>query len=124
MQNYRQAVSGPETLRKRRATANRILTALKAALNHAWKAGQITSDNAWRRVKPFKGSLDGARPLSLRNRMRTTGNACEPAFRNLVRGAVLTVAGTPSWQVCMLPILTPTRGSSRCEKARPGSRAT
>ena len=26
-------------IRKRRATANRILTVLKAALNHAWKAG-------------------------------------------------------------------------------------
>ena len=41
-------------LRKRRATANRILTVLKAALNHAWKSGHVSSDDAWRRVKPFR----------------------------------------------------------------------
>ena len=42
---------GPRTaIRKRRATANRILTVLKAALNHAWKAVHVASDDAWRRV--------------------------------------------------------------------------
>jgi hypothetical protein len=40
-QNYRDVVIGPDAVRKRRATANRILTVLKAALNHAWKAGHV-----------------------------------------------------------------------------------
>src|SRR5262249_44436104 len=44
----------PEAVRRRRATANRVLTYLKAALNHAWRAGLVGSDDAWRRVKPFK----------------------------------------------------------------------
>ena len=47
------APKGPEAIRKRRATANRILTILKAALNHAWQEGLVPSDDAWRRVKPF-----------------------------------------------------------------------
>ena len=43
-----------EAVRRRRATANRVLTYLKAALNHAWRAGLVPSDDAWRRVKPFR----------------------------------------------------------------------
>src|SRR5712671_8237976 len=43
-----------EAVRRRRATANRVLTFLKAALNHAWRNGMVPSDDAWRRVKPFR----------------------------------------------------------------------
>jgi hypothetical protein len=32
-----------------------IAPVLKATLNHAWKAGDVASDDAWRRVKPLKG---------------------------------------------------------------------
>jgi integrase len=89
-QNYRKAETGTDAVRKRRATANRILTVLKAALNHAWKAGHIASDDAWRRVKPFKAvETARVRYLSETECVRLV-NACEPAFRNLVRGALLT----------------------------------
>ncbi len=46
--------------RQRRASANRVLTILKAGLNHAWREHKIASDDAWRRVEPFKG-VDEAR---------------------------------------------------------------
>ena len=36
----------PEAVRRRRATANRVLTYLKAALNHAWRNGATPDD--WR----------------------------------------------------------------------------
>jgi hypothetical protein len=55
---YRRLDRSAEGVRKRRATANRVLTVLKAALNHAWKAGHVASDDAWaecthsRRSKP------------------------------------------------------------------------
>jgi integrase len=89
-QNFRKAETGPEALRRRRATANRILTVLKATLNHAWKAGNVTSDDAWRRVKPFKGvETARVRYLSAAECVRLV-NACEPDFRKLVRGALLT----------------------------------
>ena len=89
-QNYREVETGPDAVRKRRATANRILTVLKSALNHAWKAGHVASDDAWRRVKPFK-SVETARVRYLTEAecVRLV-NACEPSFRNLVRGALLT----------------------------------
>ena len=43
-----------EDVRRRRASANRVLTYLKAALNLAWRNGLVPSDDAWRRVKPFR----------------------------------------------------------------------
>jgi integrase len=88
--NQRKTDKGPDGVRQRRATANRVLTVLKAALNHAWKTGHVASDDAWRRVKPFK-AVDAARVryLSESECVRLV-NACEPAFRNLVRGALLT----------------------------------
>ena len=88
--NHRKADKSADGIRKRRATANRVMTVLKAALNHAWKAGHVASDDAWRRVKPFKAvEIARVRYLSEAECVRLI-NACEPAFRNLARGALLT----------------------------------
>src|SRR5262249_29696135 len=88
--NHRKADKSPDGVRSRRATANRVMTVLKAALNHAWKAGHVASDDAWRRVPPFK-AVETARVRYLAEAECTRlVNGCEPAFRNLVRGALLT----------------------------------
>src|SRR5258708_1201025 len=82
----------PEAVRRRRSTANRTLTILKAALNSAWEQGKITSDDAWRRIEPFEG-VDAARVryLSIAETKRVL-NACEPAFRRLAQAALATGA--------------------------------
>ena len=49
--------------RKRKATANRILTMLKAALNRAFQAGRVASNSAWRKVKPFRKVDEAIRPI-------------------------------------------------------------
>ena len=49
----REVPNDDDARRKRKATANRILTMLKACLNRAFQAGRVPSDQAWRRVKPF-----------------------------------------------------------------------
>ena len=41
-------------VRRRRSTANRLLTILKAALNHAFHDGRVLSDDAWRKAKPYR----------------------------------------------------------------------
>jgi integrase len=88
--NHREADNSPDGIRRRRATANRVLTVLKAALNHAWKSGHVASDDTWRRVKPFK-AVETARVRYLtESECVRLVNGCEPAFRNLVRGALLT----------------------------------
>jgi integrase len=76
--------------RKRKATANRILTMLKAALNRAFQAGRVASDQAWRRVKPF-AKVDEAvvRYLTADEAQRLV-NACNADFRRLVQAALLT----------------------------------
>jgi integrase len=82
----------PENGRRRKSTANRILTVLKAALNRAWRSGKVASDAAWRRVEPFEGA-DSARVryLTLKEAKRLLV-ACSPAFQQLVRGALETGA--------------------------------
>lgn len=83
---------GAEGLRKRRATANRNLTVLKAALNHAYRKKRIASDAAWRMVEPFKG-VDAPRTRYLSDEeARRLVNAMEPDFRPLVQAALLTGA--------------------------------
>jgi len=79
-----------EAVRARRSTANRILTVLKAAANHAFQEGRVASDDAWRKVKPFK-EVDApvVRFLTAAECQRLI-NACPEDFRNLVRGALLT----------------------------------
>ena len=80
----------PDAVRARRATANRVLTVLKAALNHAFQEKHVSADEPWRKVKPFR-EADAAivRYLKAAECVRLV-NACEPAFRALVRGALVT----------------------------------
>jgi integrase len=80
----------PEALGRRKATANRVLTILKAALNMAWREGYVLSDNAWRRVKRFR-NVDVPRIRHLTHaECERVINACEPDFRRLVKAALLT----------------------------------
>jgi integrase len=91
-QRYIELADDPESMRRRRDTANRIRTILFAALNHAFHAGKVTSDASWRKVRPFRGT--GAvrvRYLSLEE-CRRLMNACSPDFRTIVRGALVTGA--------------------------------
>ncbi|WP_336489381.1 tyrosine-type recombinase/integrase [Methylobacterium nigriterrae] len=79
-----------EAVRARRSTANRLLTVLKAALNHAFHEGRAATDEPWRKVKPYR-EADAAvvRYLSPAECLRLV-SACEPSFRHLVRGALVT----------------------------------
>jgi integrase len=93
-QNIKAGSDDPEAARKRRATANRTLTILKAALNRAWREGKIASDSAWRRVEPFEGA-DAARVryLTIAEAQRLINAADKDSgFRMLVRGALATGA--------------------------------
>jgi integrase len=76
--------------RARRATANRILTQLKAALNLAHRDGHAASDDAWRRVRPFP-KVDAAHIRYLTDdEAKRLVNACASDLRELVTAALLT----------------------------------
>ncbi len=88
----KQPNGGPDAQRVRRASANRILTVLKAALNHAWRQGRAGNDAAWRRVTPYRRvDAPRIRHLSLIEAQRLV-HACSPDFRPLVQAALLTGA--------------------------------
>jgi len=80
----------PDHKRARRVSANRARASLVAALNHAFIAGHIGSDLAWRRVRPFKGvDVAKVRYLSIAESKRLI-NAANPEFRPLLQAAFLT----------------------------------
>jgi integrase len=88
---YRELDSGDHAaVRRRHSSANRTLTILKAALNRGWRAGQIASDAAWRRVEPFE-NVDSARVryLTIAEAKRVI-NGADRDFREIVRGALET----------------------------------
>ena len=81
----------PDALRKRQATANRIISVLRAALNHAKTHRLIDNDSEWKdALKPFK-SVDEPhiRFLSMEEVSKLVAT-CGPDFSKLVRGALLT----------------------------------
>ena len=88
--NVREQTDDADATRRRRATANRVLTVLKAALNYAWREGKIPSDTAWRKVKPFRNvSAPVIRYLSEDEYIRLV-NATAPVFRPMVQAALFT----------------------------------
>jgi integrase len=89
--NYRAAPVTDEDVRRRRATANRVLTMLKAALNHAYDEGHVANRDAWgRRLAPFeKVEVARVRYLTVAEAERLL-NACDVEFRPLVRAGLET----------------------------------
>ena len=89
-QKHREADESPEAVRRRRSTADRVLTILKATLNHAHREGRCASDDSWRTVRPFR-EADAAKLRYLSDdEARRLTNACPANFRALVTAALLT----------------------------------
>ena len=79
--------------RRRRDSANRILTILKAGLNHAFEEGKTSSNAAFgKRLKPFPTTSRSRDKYLSMDEVRRLVNAAEPGFRELVQGALYTGA--------------------------------
>jgi integrase len=91
---YRKAPTTDDGIRARRASANRVLTMLKAALNLAFKEskGAIKNRDAWGKesLEPFE-NVEVARVsyLKIAEAQRLV-NASDPEFRPLVQAALET----------------------------------
>jgi integrase len=85
----------PERIRQSKDSANRVLSMVKALLNHAVRdpAHGLTDDSAWRFVKPFHGV---SKPRDIRYTdkevRRLVNGAGDVALANLITGAYLTGA--------------------------------
>lgn len=90
-QKHKNTEGDPEAARRRRSSANRVLTILKAALNHARAEGKVTCPaDAWSAVKAFREADKGKIRYLLDAEITRLVNACPPDFRELVSAALLT----------------------------------
>jgi integrase len=93
----------------------RFLVTLKAALNYCWREGNTPSDDAWRKVRPFAGTVSARiKYLTVSETQRLT-NACEEPFRSLVRAALAT--GCSYGELGRLVAETSTRRPARRSKS-------
>jgi integrase len=109
-----------EAVRRRRASANRTLTVLKAALNHAYREGRVTSAAAWSRTAPF-AQVEVARVRYLTTAEATRLiNATAPDFRPVVHAALLT--GCRYGELCRLQVgdLNVTAGTLTIRQSKSG----
>ena len=90
--------------RRRKATANRILSILKAALTCARVQGWVTcSGDAWELVKPFRGVEEPREDyLTPEQQVRLLNSIDAPDFRRLVAGALAT--GCRYGELCRMKI--------------------
>lgn len=88
----KKAIAPAERERRRRATLNKVITYIKAALERGFQQGYVESRGAWARLRKFKGA-DTARiaRLSAEEARRLT-NVAAPDFRRLLEVALITGA--------------------------------
>src|SRR5215831_12660326 len=119
-QRHREADSSPEGVRRRRSTANRVLTILKGALNHAHRECKCASDDAWRTVRAFR-EADAARLRYLSDaEARRLTNACPADFRALVTGALLTGCRYGELATMTVDDFNPDAGTLRVRASKSG----
>jgi len=91
-QQYRTIPEDPAGKRSRKATANRILTVLKAILNKAFYDELVDDNTAWRRVKPFENVEEPKIRFLTEAECKRLINASRPDFRELLKAALFTGA--------------------------------
>jgi integrase len=101
-QRHHDVPTDDEAVRRRRNSANRVLSVLKAALSRAYNAGQVPSDAPWRTVKPFRGASAARIRYLTVDEARRLVNACEPDFRNIVQAALMS--GLRYGELCRLEV--------------------
>ncbi|MCA3002792.1 MAG: tyrosine-type recombinase/integrase [Burkholderiales bacterium] len=85
----------PETddeKRSRKSTANRILTVFKAMLNKAYEDALVSTNDAWKRVKPFSDVDEPVIRFLKPEEATRLINACPEDFRRLIKAALMTGA--------------------------------
>jgi integrase len=94
--------SDKEAVRKRKATANKTLTYLKAALTLAFRQNKVASDAVWRQVKPYE-KVEAARIqfLTIAEAQRLV-NASDPEFRPMIEAAL--ASGCRYGELCALDV--------------------
>lgn len=73
-----------------KATANRLLTVLKAALNYVYNESYVSCDPVWRKVKPFRMANKPRVRWLQPEEIKKLIDSAEADFRPMIQAAVLT----------------------------------
>ena len=79
-----------DATRARRASANRVLNILRAALNQAFRDGKVASDVPWRTVRSFRAVNAPRLRYFTTDEIKRLVNAAQGSFRGLVLAALHT----------------------------------
>ena len=85
----------PDQVRRSKDSANRVLTMVKALLNHSMRdpSNRLSDDSAWRLVKPFQGVAEARDTRYTDDEVRhLIDGAADSAIGDLITGAYLTGA--------------------------------
>lgn len=80
----------PEAVRRRKASANRVMTVLKAILNRAWQERKVADKSEWERVKPFRNVEDARKVILQPQQIKRLINVSQGAFRTWVQALIYT----------------------------------
>lgn len=94
----------PDQVRKRKATANRTLTMVKAALNFAWRNDKLPADLPafWQKVAPHPLGEEPEPRMLDQTEITRLLNAARPDLRELLTGALMT--GARYGELCALQV--------------------
>ena len=115
----------PEAVRRSKDSANRVLSMVKALLNHAVRdpANHITDDSAWRLVKPFHGV---SKPRDIRYTAvevrKLIDSAANQETANVITGCYLTGARYGELAETRISHFDADNGSLRINDGKTGSR--
>jgi integrase len=115
----------PEAVRRSKDSANRVLSMVKALLNHAVRdpANHITDDSAWRLVKPFHGV---SKPRDIRYTAvevrKLIDSAANQETANIIIGCYLTGARYGELAETRISHFDADNGSLRINTGKTGSR--
>jgi len=114
-----------EAVRRSKDTANRVLSMVKALLNHALRdpANAISDDHAWRLVKPFHGvGVPRAAHFSVDQARALIGAAQDKNFADLLTAGFLTGARYGELVACSVRDFDPLERTLKVVDGKTGPR--
>lgn len=115
-----------EQVRGRRATANRILSMVKAALNLAWKDDQLPADlpTYWKKVDPFPLGDDPPPRMLEADEITRLLNVAPADLRALLQGALMTGGRLGELRALEVRHFDPDTGTLRLHQFKTGKTLT
>lgn len=112
---------GPDEIRARKSSANRLWKMLHAALNLAFKERKVTTDEGWRNLEAFKGTVSARiRFLNPSEQVRLVNACSSPDFRRLVQAGLFTGARESELAALKAKDFDPINGSIFIEFSKSG----